>query len=97
MADVESEIEAAHLTSFYSRDEPKALNDMDAPTVPERPIEPLSRPTSSDVAPPQHPSGRVVGEDDHRAAAVASPPSAITPLLPQQPQGQAPLLSQYFL
>ncbi len=52
--------------------------------------ESIDRPTSPSTALPQHPGGRapVVGEDDHRAAAPASPPSAITPPLRPQPQGQ---------
>ncbi len=45
--------------------------------------EPIDRPTSPSAALPQYPYGRVIGEDDHGAVVVASPPSAnIAPLSP---------------
>jgi len=56
--------------------------------------EPIDRPISPSAALPQYPCGRVVSEDDHRAAAVASPPSAITPPLPRQSEARTPALEQ---
>lgn len=41
---------------------------------------------TQDTVLPQRPCGRVVSEEYHRAAAVAGPPSAITPPLSQQSQ-----------
>jgi len=46
--------------------------------------EPIDRQTSPSAALPQHLYGQIVGEDDHRAAVVAIPPSASAPLLSQQ-------------
>lgn len=67
---------------------------LDALTTPDPPVEPLDRPTSPDVALPQHLDGRVVGEDEHGAAAVASPPSARTPLLRQQSEASSSVLEE---
>ena len=46
----------------------------------------ICRPTSPSA---QHPFGGVIGEEDHGAAAVASPPSAITPPLSPHAQNAA--------
>lgn len=81
---VEPEIGTAHLLSSHPREELKTLGGLDALTTPEPPVEPLDRPTSPDVAPPQHPDRLIVGEQDNGAPAFASPPRVSTPLpLPQ--------------
>ena len=55
---------------------------MDALITPNPPVEPFDRPTSPDVAPPQHPDRLIVSEQDNGAPAVASPARAITLSLP---------------
>ncbi len=84
---MESKIGPAALQSFPPREQAKTHGCLN-PHATEPTTEPIDRPTSPSTALPQHPGGRVVGEDDHRAAAAASPPNAITPPLPQQSQGQ---------
>lgn len=56
--------------------------------------EPIDRPTSPGPALPQHLCKRIVGEDDHGAAVVASPPSAITSPLSPQSQAQNTALEE---
>ncbi|KAL9101042.1 MAG: hypothetical protein Q9163_003657 [Psora crenata] len=86
---VESEIGTTHLSLLSSqpRGEPKALDNSDAPTILQRRIEALDRPTSPDVALIQHPHRGSVREDNYGAAAVASTPTAISLPFLQQPQG----------
>lgn len=55
---------------------------------------PIDRPTSPSASLPQLPCGRVVGEDDCRGAAAVSPPSIITPPLPQQSEARTSILEQ---
>jgi len=84
----EPETGMAHLLSSHLREEPKTLGGLDTLVAPDPPVQPLDRPTSPDVAPPQYPDGRVGGEDDKGARAIASPPSASTPpLIPQSEAG----------
>ena len=78
---VEPETETALLLGSHPREEPKTLCCSDTPNIPELPTGPLDRPTSTGVALAQDLYKRVVGEDDHGAATVASPPCAITPPL----------------
>ena len=78
---VEPETETALLLGSHPREEPKTLGCSDTPNIPELPTGPLDRPTSTGVALAQDLYKRVVGEDDHGAATVASPPCAITPPL----------------
>jgi hypothetical protein len=54
----------------------------------------LDRPTSSDVAFPQHADGWVGGEDEHRAKAVVSPLSDSAPPLPQQSEAGPSVLEE---
>ena len=86
----EPEIGTTHLSLLSSqpREEPKTFNNSDAPTIPQPRVESLDRPTSPDVALIQHPHRGSVRKDSYGAAAVASTPTAISPPLPQQPQGQ---------
>ena len=66
---------------------------MDALTSPEPAPEPLDRPASPDRAPPQPPC-RQVGEGDHGAETVGSPPSATTPPPPRQSEAGLSLLEE---
>lgn len=85
---VEPEIGTSHLRSSHLREDPMILDCLDGPTTTTKSsTRPLDRPTSPSAALPQHPCRRVVGEDEHGAAAVASPPSAITQ--PPSPQSKA--------
>jgi len=88
---VEPEIGTAHLLSSHPREELKTLGGLDALTTPDPPVEPLHRPTSLDVAPPQHSDQLIVGEQDNGAPAVASPPRVSTPP-PLQQSEAAPLV-----
>jgi len=87
---VEPEIGTTHLPLFKSqpREEPKTLDDSDAPTMLQRRITFLDRPTSPDVALIQHPQRGSVRKDNYGAVAVASTLTAIYLPFPQQPQGQ---------
>lgn len=82
---VELEIGTIHLRffSFHLREDPKALGCLDATTTLDASVKPLDRPTSLDVALPQHLYRRVIGEDEHGTAMVITSPSASTPPLPQ--------------
>lgn len=93
---VEPEIGTTHLRffSFHPREEPKALGCLDATTTLDASVEPLERPTSLDVALPQHLYGRVVGEDEHGTAMVVTSPSASTPPLPQPSEAQTCVLEE---
>jgi len=91
---VDPEIGTAHLLSSLRREELKTVRGLDALTTPNPPVEPLDRPSSPDVALPQHLDRRVVGEDEHGAKAVASPPSASTPLLRQQSDAGSSVLKE---
>ncbi len=87
---VEPKIETTHLRLLGSQpmEKPKTLDDLDAPTIPQRRIKSLDRPTSPDVALIQYPHRGSVRKDNYGAAAVASTPTVISPPFPQQPQGQ---------
>ncbi len=91
---VEPEIGNTPLLSSSRREELKILRDLDTLTAPDPLVEPLDRPTSPDVALPQHSDGRVVYEDENGAAAVASPPGASTPLLRQQSEAGSSVLEE---
>ena len=82
---VDSKISPVTLQSSHHREQVKTHGCLSTYTT-EPTIEPIDRPTSHNTVLPQRPCGRVVSEEDHRAAAVAGPPSAITPPLSQQSQ-----------
>ncbi len=90
-ASVEPETETAHLLIFYPIKKPKTLGCLDTPITPNTPVEAVDRPTSLDVALPQHLDGRVIVEDEHGTAVVANPLSASTPPL-SKPSGAGPLV-----
>ena len=81
---VEPQIGIARTLSPHKKEEPNALDCVDALTGLEHPTEQLEPPASSEGASPQNLCGQAVGEVDHGAETVASPPSATTPSLPQQ-------------
>lgn len=81
---MEPQIETARTLSFHKKEEPKALDCVDALTALEHPTELIDPPASSEGASPQNLCGQAVGEVDHGAETVASPPSATTPSLLQQ-------------
>lgn len=89
---MESKIGPAALQSSAPREQAKA-HGCSSTHATER-TAPVDRPTSPRIALPQHPDRRVVSEDDHRAAAVASPPSDITPLLSRQSEPRIPAFEQ---
>jgi len=91
---VESEIGPVHLSRPHLRGQPKMLDCLDAPTIPEPPTESLDRPTSPAIPLPQHLRGRFVRVDRQGAAAVASPPSATTPPLPPPPEARTPAFEE---
>ncbi len=82
---VESKIGPVTLQSSHYKEQVKTHGCFSTYTT-ESTIEPIDRPTSSNTVLPLRPCGQVVSEEDHRAAAVAGPPSAITPPLSQQSQ-----------
>jgi len=82
---VDSKIGPVTLQSSHPREQVKTHGCLSTSTT-EPTIEPIDRPTSQNTVLPQRPCGRVVSEEDHGAAAVAGPPSAITPPLSQQSQ-----------
>lgn len=80
---MESKIGPAAFQGFLPTEQAKAQGCLSTHTT-EPTTEPIDRLASPSAALPQHPRGRVVGEDNPGAAAVASSPSAITsPLSPQ--------------
>ena len=83
---VEPETQPVYLLGSLRKEDLKTLGGLNAPNTPDPPTKPLDRPISPDVAIPQYSDGRVVDKDNSRAAAVASPSSASTPPLPQQPE-----------
>lgn len=87
-ASIKPETGTTYLLSSLRREDLKTLSSLNAPITPDPPTEPLDWPTSPAIALPQHLEGRDVGKDDHGAAAVASPPNAITP--PRSLQSPAP-------
>lgn len=81
---VDSKIGPVTLQSSHHREQVKTHGCLRTYTT-EPTIRPIDRPTSQNTVLPQRPCGRVVSEEDHRAVAVAGPPSAIT-----SQQSQAP-------
>ncbi len=90
---MESKISPAAFQSSPPREQAEAHGCLSTHTT-EPTTEPIDRPTSLSAALPQHPRGRVIGEDDHGVAAVASPPSAITPPLSPQSHAQNAALEE---
>ncbi len=91
---VEPQMEPARTLSSHEKEQPKALDGVDALTAHKPPTEPLDPPASPDGALPQNLYRRVVGEVDHGAETVASPPSANAPWLHQQSESGASPIEQ---
>ena len=87
-------METAHLLSSPAKEEPKTVGASDAPAAPDPRVELLARPIHPEVAPPPHPDGWIVDEDEYGAPAVPSPRSATTPPLSRQSEAPTSALEE---